>query len=171
MTDTIDVSTDIDTYFEEIVHNAIVARRVEATEAAEHYLASILSDYARGSQPKAALDRPFTFQLRDALEARGADRFTRLQAIGDGVLYLLGFFSDWLTRKGADRRYVMNVGSTAYGHASAMMRMSGADASHDVLGELSHKYGRFVSVLDHVAEGTGVPLLKGYNCQIIGGAN
>jgi hypothetical protein len=149
----IDVSPNIDAYFEQIVHDAIQARRVEATEAAEQYLAGMLSDYARGGQPRAALDKPLTFQLRDALEARGADRFKRLQAIGDSVLYLVGFFSQWLKRHGADRAYVITVGSSAYGHASAMLRMGGNESSHDVLLELSSKYDRFVTVMHEVADG------------------
>lgn len=152
MTADIDVSTNIDFYFEQIVHDAIVSRQVEATDAAQHYLVGLLSDYARGEQP-GALDRPLTFQLRDALEARGAERFQRLRSIGDGVLYLLGFFSDSLTRRGADRRYVMKVGSSAYGHASAMLRMGGSANTVDVLDELARKYDGFVAVVRDVADG------------------
>ncbi len=150
MTAIIDVAPDIDAYFEEIVHDAIIARRVEATEAAETYLTGLLVDYAKG-ETSATFDQPLTFQLRDALAARGAERFQRLQAIGDGVLYLLGFFEASLTRHGADRHYVMGLGSTAYSHASAMMRLGGTSA-YDVLQELSSKYERFVTVLSDVAE-------------------
>lgn len=150
MTAIIDVAPDIDAYFEEIVHDAIIARKVEATEAAETYLTALLVDYAKG-ETSTTFDQPLTFQLRDALEARGAERFQRLQSIGDGVLYLLGFFEGWMTRHGADRRYVMGLGSTAYSHASAMMRLGGT-SSYDVLQELSSKYDRFVAVLSDVAE-------------------
>ncbi len=149
---TIDVSPNIEAYFEEIVHDAMRARRVAATPAAEHYLSGLLVDYAKGQKPK-ALDEPLTFQLRDALETRGAERFARLQRLGDGVLYVVGFFGAWLGRRGADRDYVMSVGSSAYGHASAMLRMGASQEGPNVLGELSDKFERFVIVLGEIADG------------------
>lgn len=149
---TIDISPNIEAYFEEIVHDAMRAKQVAATPAAEHYLSGMLVDYAKGEKPK-ALDEPLTFQLRDALQSHGAERFSRLQRLGDGVLYVVGFFGAWLRRRGADRDYVMSVGSSAYGHASAMLRLSAQDAGPNVLAELSDKFDRFVVVLGEVADG------------------
>lgn len=149
---TIDVSPNIEAYFEEVVHDAMRARRVAATPAAEHYLSGLLVDYAKGEKPK-ALDEPLTFQLRDALESSGAERFARLQRLGDGVLYVVGFFGAWLRRRGADRDYVMSVGSSAYGHASAMLRMGTRLDGPNVLAELSDKFDRFVVVLGEIADG------------------
>lgn len=148
----IDVSANIDSYFEEIVRDAMRARSVKATEAAEHYIVGVLADYARGGKAKPVPDEPFTFQLRDALEERGAQRFERLRSIGDHVLYVLGFFGGAVKRRGADPEYVMSVGSSAYGHASAMMRMCGTAVGHDVLNELAERYDRFVAVMAEVAE-------------------
>jgi hypothetical protein len=148
----IDVSPNIGAYFEEIVHDAVRARRVAATEAAEHYLVELLIDHARGPQPDAG-DQPFTFQLRDALERRGAERFERLRCIGDRVLYALGFFRGHLSRRGADPEYVMSVGSSAYGHASAMLRLSASQSSHDVFTELSEGFAVFVGVMAEIADG------------------
>ncbi|MCA9623951.1 MAG: hypothetical protein KC731_33240 [Myxococcales bacterium] len=142
----------MEAYFETIVHDAIVARRVQATEAAEHYLAGLLVDYAKGQQPRTD-DAPLTFQLRDALESSGAERFSRLQQLGDGVLYLMGFFGASLPQRGADPDYIMKVGSSAYGHASAMLRGHEASSGPDVLAELSKKFDRFVGVLGEVADG------------------
>ncbi|HZO13063.1 MAG TPA: hypothetical protein VFB62_07385 [Polyangiaceae bacterium] len=147
----IEVAPDIDAFFEEVVHEAIVARRVPATNAAEHYLALMLSDYARG-EGGAQLDRPVTFLLRDALALKGAERFEQLRKIGDAVLYALGFFGPAMTRRGTDREYVIAVGSSAYGHASAMLELGGADSAHNVLQELARKYDRFADVLALVAD-------------------
>ncbi len=148
----IDVSANIDSYFEEIVQDAVKSRGIEATGAAKHYIVGLLAAYARGAHAKSVLDKPLTFQLRDALEERGAQRFESLRSIGDQVLYVLGFFGGAVKRKGADRQYVMSVGSSAYGHASAMMKMCGTDAGHDVLNELSESYARFVNVMTDVAD-------------------
>jgi hypothetical protein len=148
----IDVSASIDAYFEEIVRDAMRVHGVEATGAAQHYLVGLLAEFARGSQNKPTLDKPFTFQLRDALEKRGQERFEHLRSIGDQVLYVLGFFGRAVKRRGADPEYVMSVGSSAYGHASAMMRMCGTAVGHDVLSELSSGYDRFVAVMSDVAD-------------------
>ena len=126
---------------------------MEATRAAEHYLVGLLSDYARGHKPSDALEQPLTLQLHEALGRVGVERFERLRELGDGVLYVVGFFGGSVTRRGADPQYVISVGSSAYSHASAMLRMGGSDACHDVLGELSHKFQSFVAVLCEIADG------------------
>lgn len=148
----IDVSANIDSYFEEIVKDAMRSKRVEATGAAEHYIVGLLAGYARGARTPDTIDKPLTFALRDALEERGAERFERLVSIGDHVLYVLGFFGNAVKRRGADPDYVMTVGSSAYGHASAMMRMCGTACGHDVLNELAERYDSFVAVMEEVAD-------------------
>lgn len=148
----IDVSPNIDAYFEQIVHDAVAARHIDATAAAEHYVAGILSDYARGGRPEAALERPVTFELRDALASEGAERFERLRSLGDAVLYILGFFGGCVTRRGADKGYLMSLGSSAYGHASSMLRLGGTARVVDVLDELSEGFEGFVLVMGEVAD-------------------
>src|SRR2546427_13054264 len=134
MTDSrIDVSPDIEGYFAQVVQDAVRARRVETSAATKQYLACLLGDFARGSGPLGAMDQSLTLLLQDALEQSGAERFERLRRIGDGVLYALGFFGNCLSRRGADPQYVMVIGSSAYGHAAAMLRLSGAGAAPDVL--------------------------------------
>ena len=155
----IDVSTGINQYFDEVVGHAVQRLSVDTTEAARHYLVELLCDYARpGAAAATALDKPLTLLLRDALEAAGAERFERLRRIGDGILYALGFFGESVTRRGADRDYVVTLGSSAYGHAAAMLRRPalgrGSPGSHgpDVLSELAHKYDAFVGVVSEVAD-------------------
>ncbi len=149
----IDVAPNIDGFFEQAVHDAVRVQRVDATQAAQHYLALLLGDFARGSQLAASIDQPLMFQLGDALAATGAERFTRLQRIGDGVLYALGFFGDAFTKRGADPHYAMSIGSSAYGHAAAMLKLSGGGGAPDVFGELADRFDRFVAVVSEVADG------------------
>ncbi len=149
----IDVSPDIEAYFAQAVHAAVRARRVETSDATKQYLACLLGDFARGSGPLGAMDQPLTLLLQDALEKSGAERFEGLRRIGDGVLYGLGFFGNCLSRRGADPEYVMVIGSSAYGHAAAMLRLSGAGAAPDVLRELAARFERFVEVMHEIADG------------------
>jgi len=151
-TTTIDVTPDINGYFEQVVDEAIRVRRVRTSEATAQYLAALLGAYARGQQQTEAMDKPLTFLLRDALETTGAERFQRLRGIGDGVLYVLGFFGACLTRRGADRDYVIAVGSSAYGHASAMLRLAGSACKQDVLSDLAGQFGRFVEVMSEISD-------------------
>jgi len=148
----IDPSPDIHRYFSEVVDDAVRARGVDTTDATKHYLAALLGDFARGAPSMDPLERPLTLVLQDALEQSGAQRFEKLRRIGDGVLYALGFFGARMTRHGADPRYVMVVGSSAYGHASAMLRLGGGGAVPDVLRELAQGYGRFVEVMTEIAD-------------------
>lgn len=153
---TITIAPSMSHYFEEAITEAIRARRVEATEAASRYLVGILCSFAHPDEEAGSpFTKPLTFLLRDALEATGADRFRRLCALGDGILYALGFFGGHIELKGVDRTYVVGVGSAAYSHAAAMLRVNASPASGtDVLSEMTIKFDRFVEVLADVAEGT-----------------
>ncbi|MSP26564.1 MAG: hypothetical protein EXR75_15735 [Myxococcales bacterium] len=133
------------------------ARKVAATDAAEQYLASLLGEFARGTRAGESADRPLTLLLGEALESSGAERFQRLQNIGDGVLYAVGFFGDAFEKRGADPHYAMSVGSSAYGHAAAMLRLTGSGAGPDVLAELARSFERFVAVVMEVADALFTP--------------
>jgi hypothetical protein len=149
------LDADIAEFFDAAVQGALESQELRATEAAARYLVALLCDYARpGRHAQLALERPSTFLLRDALEASGPERFRRLRRLGDGILYVLGFFGASVSRRGADRRYVMGVGSSAYRHAAAMLQMGmgSPSGSPDVLGELAGKYPGFVGVLNEVAD-------------------
>src|SRR5262249_28332755 len=100
------------------------------------------------------------------LRTTGAERFQKLRTLGDGVLYLSGFFGDHIEMRGVDVTYVTNVGATAYRSAASMLRRpdverrkSWLDASdqaadQSVFSELWLKFDQFVEVLAVVAETT-----------------
>src|SRR5262245_48282363 len=151
------LSPSISAYFEEVVTDALRVRQVDATRAASSYLVALLCDYAHpDEEAESALSQPLTFLLRDALEASGPERFRRLRALGDGVLYAVGFFGGHIEQKGIDRTYVVTVGASAYDHAAAMLRLCAKPASGGphVLTELAEKFDRFADVLSDVADET-----------------
>jgi hypothetical protein len=154
---TIALAPSMPIYFEEVVGEALRSRNIEATEAVCRYLVDLLCHFAHpDEQIGSTFSQPLTFLLRDALEAAGAERFRRLRVLGDGVLYVLGFFGSHIEVKGIDRGYVVGVGSTAYRHAAGMLRRSATAISQgpDVLSELADKFERFAEVLNVVADGT-----------------
>jgi hypothetical protein len=143
-------------FFHEVVADALRARHVDATHEAAGYLVGILCEYAHpGEEAHSAFSEPLTFLLRDALDASGPERLRRLRMLGDGVLYALGFFGEHLTQRGADRKYIEQVGATAYQHAAAMIRLRGSrPAEPSIYSELATKFERFAAVLGDVAEET-----------------
>lgn len=153
---TIAIAPSMSRYFEEAISDAMRVRHVDATDAAARYLVGVLCDYAHpDEEADSPFSKPLTFLLRDALEASGAERFRRLRALGDGILYALGFFGGHIELRGVDRTYVAGVGTSAYSHAAAMLRLGASKSGGtDVLSELTAKFDRFVEVLSDVAEGT-----------------
>jgi hypothetical protein len=152
----IDLSGDVQGYFAELVVEAAEERRVEANPAVTSYVAALLADYAHpGSLTFDALDRPFTLLLAEALESEGSARFERLRALGDGVLYVRGFFSEHLETRGVELRYVSSVGARAYDSAASMLRRRGsseASSAPDVFGELAERFDVFVALVGGVAD-------------------
>ena len=156
-------------FFHEVVEDAIKTKRVEATDGATTYLVSLLSDYARpDARAEQALERPLAFLLDEALHTPAAgERFDRLRVLGDGVLYTCGFFGDHFVARGVDQKYLVGIGTTAYGAASSMLLVGSGDAktaATDVYGELASKFAMFVDVIAEVADTTiakGVATSKG----------
>ena len=155
---TIVATGSISSYFHDVVEDAIKARRVEATDGATRYLVGLLSDYARPDyRAGETMDRPLAFLLDEAMHTVDAvERFERLRALGDGVLYSCGFFADHFEAKGVERGYLFGIGTVAYGGASSMFRVPSADAARqlDIYRELADKFSSFVGVLAEISDAT-----------------
>jgi hypothetical protein len=151
-------SHSISGFFHEAVEDAIKTRRVEVTDGATTYLVSLLSDFARpDTRAEETMERPLSFLLDEALHtAAPGERFERLRSLGDGVLYACGFFGDHFEARGVDQKYLIAIGTTAYGAASAMMRVPVSDEKRkiDIFGELADKFTCFVGVVAEVADVT-----------------
>jgi hypothetical protein len=146
------ISTRLDDYFREPVVEALRGGPAFASEATQSYLVQLLSDYAKPTQESTSpLSQSVTLLYRDALSAAGQDRFRRLQLLGDGVLYSMGFFHG-TQLKGADEGYIASVGRGAYGHAARMLRTNSSSKGPDVLQELSANFDRFIQVLRYVSD-------------------
>lgn len=153
---TILAASSVSGFFEEVVEDAMKARRVEATDGATRYLVALLADYAHpGDEAGDSFERPLTFRLEEALhEVNPGERFQRLRLIGDGVLYGCGFFGDHFEARGVNPKYLHGLGTRAYDAAGSVLRV-GADAGGpDLFGELAHKFAEFVEVVAEVADST-----------------
>jgi hypothetical protein len=148
----IDLSANLETFFHDVVDDAMRKKHIEATQAAEYYLVSLLTDYARpDAHSHEAFERPLTLLLDEAEHAPGGERFERLRALGDGVLYVSGFFAPHLETRGVEVRYVTALGARAYDGAGRMLRGAN-DNVPDLFFELAENFGRFAELLSAVAE-------------------
>jgi hypothetical protein len=146
---------DVDGFFRELVTQGIKNRGFEPSTACASYVVALLSEAAKpnASALNVIGEGSFTLMLADAMESQGVARFEKLRLLGDGVLYVSGFFGDHLSRRGLAPYYVKGLGATAYGGAASMLRSVGAHATGpDVFTELSRKFEMFVQLLSYVAE-------------------
>src|SRR6266513_2698774 len=102
-------------FFHEALDEAVRTRQVDATDQALSYLVALLTDFAHPDPLREdTFARPFAFLLDEALRTTGAARFQKLRGLGDGVLYITGFFGAHIETRGVDVGYVTGVGATAY---------------------------------------------------------
>jgi hypothetical protein len=151
----IDLASDLQSFFQHLVDEAVKNQHCSATDAAEYYLAGLLADYAKPERLEAeTLDRPLTLLLDEALHAAGRERFERLRCLGDGVLYTSGFFADHLSTRGVELRYVRTLGARAYDSAAVMLRQSAHDGlgAPDVFRELADNFAMFADVISRIAD-------------------
>ncbi len=154
----IDLSANIAEFFSDVVETAITNRGYEATDAATRYVVALLVDYTRPDQlGEETLKRPLTLLLDEALSAEGHERFERLRTLGDGVLYVSGFFGEHLSNRGVASGYVSTLGARAYDSAAAMLRRGSAEGNApDVFRELAEKFRMFVRLITDVADDLNV---------------
>jgi hypothetical protein len=149
----LDLSANLETFFHDVVDDAMKKKHIAATQAAEYYLVSLLTDYAR-PDPRCSetFERPLTLLLDEALHAPGQERFERLRVLGDGVLYVSGFFAPHLETRGVEVGYVTALGARAYDGAGKMLRGAAGDSAPDLFFELAENFGQFAELLSAVAE-------------------
>lgn len=146
----LDLSADIHGFFRSEVQSALTEGEFEVTPQGVAYVSALLSAYLRPDpRTEATLRESLTLLFGAALETTGPDRFDRFRCLGDGVLYVSGFFGDNLKRRGVKLDYVGALGARAYdGAAELLSRRAGASG---VFRELATKFTTFVELVSTVA--------------------
>jgi hypothetical protein len=150
---------DMTAFFGSVVADAIREHGYDPTDAARAYVVALLADFARpNALSEEAISRPLALLLDDALSAVGHERFERLRTLGDGVLYVSGFFGDHLEQRGVEDRYVSTLGARAYDFAARMLRQGNSQAADEagataLFNELANNFRMFVALVRNVADG------------------
>ncbi|GAB4566849.1 MAG: hypothetical protein Tsb0020_18920 [Haliangiales bacterium] len=149
----------IESFFYEVVTEALERAEVEATEEAESYLVGLLGAFATHR----ISDEPLALKLARAADDP-AERVKALKEVGDTTLYVTGFFGASLDRRGlVDASYYIGLGEAAYRELSR--RLTGSSTVGSMYRELSLQFSRFVEVLTEVrkqVDFTGGDVVKLY---------
>src|SRR4051812_4148517 len=95
------ITRSVGGFFHEVVGEAVKTQQVDATDEAMSYLVALLTEFAHPDPVMGdAFDRPLAFLLDEAFRTTGAERFQKLRTLGDGVLYITGFFGDHIENRG-----------------------------------------------------------------------
>ncbi|WP_045119683.1 hypothetical protein [Haliangium ochraceum] len=153
--------SSIESFFREVVMDALERAQVAATEATECYLVNLLGAFATTPIP----DEPLSMKL---VRAQGdpAERVKALKEVGDTTLYMTGFFGASLDRRGLVKPdYYMNLGEAAYGELASRLHGARSSSIGETYRELAAKFPRFVDVLGEVrkqVDFTGGDVVKLY---------
>jgi hypothetical protein len=132
----------VDAFFHEVLHDALDAVHLDATEPAGWYLVSLLGDFTRARLP----DEPLAMKLAQSATAEPGARVKTLKEVGDTSLYVAGFFAESLSRKLVDADYYIGLGRGAYAELAG--RLGGSIT--EVYRELAENFPGFVEVLAEV---------------------
>lgn len=143
-------------FFRSQLERAMQHQKVSTSAFTESYLANLLAACMRGDPrpaPEPGYDEmPLALLYVRALEASRFDRARLLRALGDGALFVTGFFGDSLNGKMVDASYYRALGGHAYARLS--QEDGWLEYNSQVFGELSQRFTEFADVLAEVSENT-----------------
>lgn len=141
----VDLSADLAGYFQELLTTALKSLELSPAAATERYLTNLLVACTyQTSTPD--LSTPLVEQLASALEASTPERVQRMRGLGDAALFMSGFASEAMPRRGLTKSYCCSLGSRAYWEASR--------GQSPVLQELAQRFEAFSEAFDEVREQT-----------------
>ena len=102
------------TYFQKLVHEAILHQEVEASEETEFYLVNLLHEFIDASNlfqknPEGFKEEPLALMLARALRSNRERKIQILKHLGDTTLYMAGFFPESVDRKIIDLGYYISM--------------------------------------------------------------
>ena len=154
------LDTTPESFFFELVREAIDRQKVKVQPETEFYVVKLLnrfifSESLYSKNTEGGLDdQPLAFLYKEALEAEVPTAQKSLfQNVGDISLFKAGFFQESLTRSLVDLDYYIGLGGSAYRNAA---QRSEEKHFRNLFGELADRFGTVVDVLSEVSEQTTI---------------
>jgi hypothetical protein len=166
MSDRIETHASLETFFEELLREAMAIERIELEAESFVYVTKLFIDVAthqglHGRQRPGERGTPALVWLyEEAQKARDrGQRFDAYRHLGDVSLIVSGFFTPHVERErslvGVD--YYVQMGTAAYDAAATLASRTGFSR---LLAELAAKFDRLVEVLSRMAERTTLPVAR-----------
>ncbi len=154
------LDTTPESFFFELVREAIDRQKVKVQPETEFYVVKLLnrfifSESLYSKNDHGGLDdQPLAFLYKEAIEAgEPASQKSLFQNVGDISLFKAGFFQESLSRSLVDLDYYIGLGGSAYRNAA---QRSEEKHFRNLFGELADQFGTVVDVLSEVSEQTTV---------------
>lgn len=135
-------------FFVERVEGALKRVKFTPLELSRNYLVDLLQHFMFSSNLFQKQETLAEIYLR-AQNAPPPMRFEMLKKLGDGSLYISGFFGDSLTRKVVDLDYYVGMGGTAY---QSLASAAQDENTAQVYSEFSKRFLEFVDVLTLISQ-------------------
>lgn len=155
---------DVRRFFHASVHDALHNQHIDADEHTVVYIVNVLTGFTHTEDfyektPEGLDLKPLALIFSEALAAdNAADRTRALKRLGDVSLYVSGFFAESLVRRTVGIDYFINMGGSAYGSLSDIVRndRNRGMLFGNIFEELAHKFEAFVDVLSEISERSSI---------------
>ena len=142
------VILDLNSFFHEMVTEAIHRRNLSTYPLVSKYLVDLLKSFTSTSNFE--MENTLAEMYLKALQEESQKiKYDKLKKLGELSLYISGFFGDSLKRKVVDIDYYAEIGGRAY---DCLASETQEDTYAKVYGEISIKFLDFVDVLTLVSQ-------------------
>ena len=151
MTGTVADLKNVFDYFEQEVSDAIEQVNTDISDDTALYLISLLVERTRADRPTPPEDTLAELHAR-AAQAGPHEQASTYRELGDRTLYVLGYFSESLSRQTVGETYYAQMGAGAYHRVDIVFKRWFSNAFGPVFSELSERFHDCVSLLNVVRE-------------------
>lgn len=145
-----------DSFFREVVEEAVEHQNLKALPLSRHYLVQLLQHYMfadnlfdKDEETGRTKSSTLAESYLKALQAERRLKIDLLKKLGDSSLYISGFFGDSLKRKIIDIDYYAQMGGAAY---QCLAAESEDQLFAEVYREISNKFYEFTDVLSYISQ-------------------
>jgi hypothetical protein len=138
-------------YFEQEVSDAISKVNTRFSDDTVLYLISMLAERTRADRPTPPEDTLAELHAR-AAQSGPHEQASAYRELGDRSLYVLGYFSESLSRHTVGETYYAEMGATAYHRVDIVFKRWFSNAFGPVFSELSERFYDCVALLNTVRE-------------------
>lgn len=153
-------ATSLEAWFYQTLKSTRQEHDLEATEASEHYIVTLLDAFSSADQlfgvdgEGRRQDQALAMILYEAVFDAPRNSSEHYRRLGDVALYIAGVFADSLRHRAVDVTYYINMGQGAYGALAQRLRHN--RSLREVFAELADTFAGWVEVLRDVSEQMGL---------------